>query len=49
MVVVWKVVDAVGGDVAVIAAGGVMDGRGITAALALGADGVQASTSNTKE
>lgn len=36
------VADAV--DVPVVAAGGIMDGRGIAAALALGADGVQLGT-----
>jgi nitronate monooxygenase len=37
-----QVVDAV--SVPVVAAGGIMDGRGIAAALALGADGVQMGT-----
>jgi nitronate monooxygenase len=37
-----QVVDAI--DVPVIAAGGIADGRGIAAALALGADGVQIGT-----
>jgi nitronate monooxygenase len=37
-----QVVDAV--DVPVIAAGGIADGRGLTAALALGAEGVQIGT-----
>lgn len=43
-VLVPQVVDAVGPDVPVLAAGGVMDGRGIAAALALGAAGVQMGT-----
>ena len=42
MALVPQVVDAV--DVPVIAAGGIADGRGIAAALALGADGVQIGT-----
>jgi nitronate monooxygenase len=42
MALVPQVVDAV--DVPVIAAGGIMDGRGIAAALALGAAGVQLGT-----
>jgi nitronate monooxygenase len=39
MALIPQVVDAI--DLPVIAAGGIMDGRGIAAALALGADGVQ--------
>lgn len=42
MALVPQVVDSV--NVPVIAAGGIMDGRGIAAALALGADGVQIGT-----
>jgi len=42
MALVPQVVDAVG--VPVIAAGGIMDGRGMAAALALGAQGVQLGT-----
>jgi len=42
MVLVPQVVDAV--DIPVIAAGGIADGRGIAAALALGASGIQVGT-----
>ena len=42
MALVPQVVDAVG--IPVLAAGGIMDGRGLAAALALGADGVQMGT-----
>src|SRR5437667_9855924 len=42
MVLVPQIVDAV--SVPVIAAGGIMDGRGIAAALMLGASGVQMGT-----
>ena len=42
MALVPQIVDAV--DVPVIAAGGIADGRGIAAALALGAEGVQLGT-----
>lgn len=44
MALVPQVVDAVGDDVPVIASGGIMDGRGIAAALALGAQGVSLGT-----
>jgi enoyl-[acyl-carrier protein] reductase II len=39
-----QVVDAVGAQVPVVAAGGIFDGRGLAAALALGADGVWIGT-----
>jgi nitronate monooxygenase len=39
-----QVVDALGGRVPVIASGGIMDGRGIAAALSLGAAGVSLGT-----
>src|SRR5204863_1059147 len=38
------IVDAVGDRVPVVAAGGIYDGRGLAAALALGADGVWVGT-----
>lgn len=41
MVLVPQVFDAVGHRIPVIAAGGIGDGRGMAAAMALGADGVQ--------
>jgi enoyl-[acyl-carrier protein] reductase II len=44
MALVPQVVDAVGGEVPVVAAGGIVDGRGLAAALALGADGVWVGT-----
>ncbi|HCW52073.1 MAG TPA: enoyl-[acyl-carrier-protein] reductase FabK [Clostridiales bacterium] len=44
MTLVPQVVDAVGREVPVVAAGGIADGRGLAAALALGADGVQMGT-----
>jgi enoyl-[acyl-carrier protein] reductase II len=44
MPLVPQVVDAVGGSVPVAAAGGIFDGRGLAAALALGADGVWIGT-----
>ena len=40
MPLVPQIVDAVGDRVPVVAAGGIFDGRGLAAALALGADGV---------
>ena len=43
MVLVPQVVD-VAGDVPVVAAGGIADGRGLAAALALGAQGVSMGT-----
>lgn len=44
MALVPQVVDAVGSQVPVVAAGGIFDGRGLAAALALGADGVWVGT-----
>jgi enoyl-[acyl-carrier protein] reductase II len=44
MPLVPQIVDAVGGRVPVVAAGGIFDGRGLAAARALGADGVWLGT-----
>ena len=44
MALVPQVVDAVGDRVPVVAAGGIVDGRGLAASLALGADGVWIGT-----
>jgi len=44
LALVPAVVDAVGGVVPVVAAGGIVDGRGLAAALCLGADGVWVGT-----
>ena len=44
MPLVPQIVDAVGDRVPVVAAGGIYDGRGLAAALALGADGVWLGT-----
>jgi enoyl-[acyl-carrier protein] reductase II len=44
MPLVPQIVDAVGDRVPVVAAGGISDGRGLAAALALGADGIWVGT-----
>jgi enoyl-[acyl-carrier protein] reductase II len=44
MPLVPQIVDAVGGQALVVAAGGIFDGRGLAAALSLGADGVWIGT-----
>jgi enoyl-[acyl-carrier protein] reductase II len=44
MPLVPQIVDAVGALIPVVAAGGIFDGRGLAAALALGADGVWIGT-----
>jgi enoyl-[acyl-carrier protein] reductase II len=44
MALVPQIVDAVGARVPVVAAGGLFDGRGLAAALSLGADGVWVGT-----
>jgi enoyl-[acyl-carrier protein] reductase II len=44
MPLVPQIVDAVGVEIPVVAAGGIFDGRGLAAALALGADGVWIGT-----
>ncbi len=44
MPLVPQIVDAVGDKVPVVAAGGIFDGRGLAAALALGADGIWVGT-----
>ncbi len=44
MALVPQVVDAVGEQVPVVAAGGIFDGRGLAAALSLGADGIWVGT-----
>ncbi len=44
MALVPQVVDAVGDQVPVVAAGGIVDGRGLAAALGLGAEGVGVGT-----
>lgn len=44
MPLVPQIVDAVDGRVPVVAAGGIVDGRGLAAALALGADGIWVGT-----
>lgn len=44
MPLVPQIVDAVGDQIPVVAAGGIYDGRGLAAALALGADGIWVGT-----
>ena len=44
MPLVPQIVDAVGGQVPVVAAGGIVDGRGLAAALSLGAAGIWVGT-----
>lgn len=44
MPLIPQIVDAVGDRVPVVAAGGIFDGRGLAAALALGADGIWVGT-----
>lgn len=44
MALVPQIVDAVGDKVPVVAAGGIVDGRGLAAALSLGADGIWVGT-----
>jgi enoyl-[acyl-carrier protein] reductase II len=44
MPLVPQIVDAVGAQIPVVAAGGIFDGRGLAAALSLGADGVWIGT-----
>jgi len=44
MPLVPQIVDAVGDHIPVVAAGGIFDGRGLAAALALGADGIWVGT-----
>lgn len=44
MALVPQIVDAVGDKVPVVAAGGIIDGRGLAAALSLGADGIWVGT-----
>ena len=44
MALVPQIVDAVGDRIPVVAAGGIVDGRGLAAALSLGADGIWVGT-----